>query len=138
MVFLCATCVQKKRLHCVSHLDEEYIDLLIIVLALHVQLDHDAKHAHRDCDRASPSATMKDRASGMILNRPLINGCTFAMSSRILRSPGRLSTNMLKPSWMAFKLSLLHAASALEASSELFASAAPFTTASADAADSTY
>ena len=36
----------QERLHHIAHLDEEHADLLVVVPALHVELDYDAEGAH--------------------------------------------------------------------------------------------
>ena len=45
----------QKRFHHVAHLHEEHADLLVVVPALHVKLDHDPERAHSDYRRGNIS-----------------------------------------------------------------------------------
>ena len=98
----------KQRFHHVAHLDEEHTDLLVVVSALHVKLNHDAEGAHSDYRRESKSGSKGPVAMGMKYEEDVLpmKGCSLATSSNAFTNPGKLSTSRLTPSRTVFIASL--------------------------------
>ena len=64
----------QQNLHRITHLEEEYSNLLVVAPPLHVELDRDAEGSHSDCkvDENLETGSTKRREDDV----PPMNGCS--------------------------------------------------------------